>query len=176
MIFPVLFYHEGANIAQNAFIDAIEESNHTDRKWPGVACELENIGDCVFKPAQFGIDIFPAYVFVRRRESNPEEGIMVKKMEGRELTKEEILAEIADADAAEFQDGGGAMVDLDGDGVSDVVSLPKSDIGLLGLGMPVNGLFECNKFFPAWVCRVKVGYVVLLLMLVFVLIAIIKRS
>lgn len=174
-IFPVLFYHEGAHGAQNAFIDGIGESIYTDRKWEGMACEMENIGDCIVKPSQFGIDIFPAYVFLRRRESDPEEAIMVKKIEGRELTKEELLAEIADAAEAEFEDGGGEMIDLDGDGKSDVVQLPPSKYGLLGLGMPINSLFDCKSYFPAWVCRVKLGYILLLLMLVFFLVAIMKR-
>lgn len=72
MIFPVLFYHRGLHTAQNAFIDGINESPYTEPSWRGMACEMENIGDCVVKPSQFGIDIFPAYVFLRRRESDPD--------------------------------------------------------------------------------------------------------
>lgn len=175
MIFPVLFYHEGANSAQNAFIDGINESNHTDRAWPGMACEMENIGDCVVKPSQFGIDIFPAYVFLRRLDDGSGDGVMVKKIEGRELTKTELLAEIADAAAAEFEDDGSGIIDIDGDGKSDAVYLPPSKYGLMGLGSPLNSLFDCNTFFPSWVCRVKVGYLVLLVVLVVVLAIVVRK-
>ena len=174
-IFPVLFYHEGAHGAQNAFIDGISESMFTDRNWEGMACEMESIGDCIVKPSQFGIDIFPAYVFLRRLDSDPEDAVMVKKIEGRELTKSELIAEIADAAAAEFEDDGSGIIDIDGDGNSDVVQLPPSKYGLLGLAAPLNRLFDCNTFFPSWVCRMKLGYLVLLVLLVVVLVAFMKK-
>ena len=175
MIFPVLFYHERAHSAQNDFIEGISESSFTNPTWRGMACEMENIGDCVVKPSQFGIDIFPAYVFLRRLESDPEDAVMVKKIEGRELTKTELIAEIADAATAEFEDGGGNVIDLDGDGQSDVIQLPPSRYGLLGLGRPLNRLFDCNTFFPSWVCRVKLGYLLLLIMLIVLLVVFIKK-
>ena len=175
MIFPVLFYHRGANGAQNAFIDGITASPFTDAAWQGMACELENIGDCIVKPDQFGVDIFPAYVFLRRLDSRPEDAIMVKKIEGRELTQEELVAEIADAAAAEFEDDGTGIIGLDGDGRNDTVHLPASKYGLLGLGMPINTLFGCDTFFPAWVCRMKVGYLVLLVLLAVVLVVMVRK-
>lgn len=175
MIFPVLFYHEGFHTAQNAFIDGIEASMHTSRSWPGMACEMENIGDCIVKPSQFGVEIFPAYVFLRRLDGDPENAVMVKKIEGRELTKEELVAEIADAAAAEFDDDGSGVIDLDGDGDDDVVQLPKSKYGLMGFGMPINSLFDCSTFLPAWFCRMKLGYMLLFLMLLALLVVFVRK-
>ena len=105
MIFPVLFYHRGAHGAQNAFIDGINESPYTEPSWRGMACELENIGDCIVKPSQFGIDIFPAYVFLRRLDSDPEDAVMVKKIEGRPAEEglalcREFLAMLQDEEGA----------------------------------------------------------------------------
>lgn len=175
MIFPVLFYHRGAHGAQNAFIDGINESPYTEPSWRGMACELENIGDCIVKPSQFGIDIFPAYAFLRRLDSDPEDAILVKKIEGRELTKTELLAEIADAAAAEFEDDGSGIIDIDGDGSNDTIHLPPSRYGLLGLGSPLSSLFDCNTFFPSWFCRIRLGYLVLLVMLVVVLVVMVRK-
>lgn len=176
MIFPVLFYDEREHNASNAFQDALRESLYTDQSWPGMSCALDNLSDCIVQPEQFGIDIFPAYVFLRRLDDTPEDAVMVKKMEGRELSTDEILSEIEDAYRAVFDiDEGNGFSDEDGDGKPDVqVSLPSRPG--FRLGSPLGAYFGCADVLPDWLCRIKTGYVLLFILLIALMAVIIKKA
>lgn len=179
MIFPVLFYREElAPHKQNEFQEALQESLYVDKDWPGVACELSQISDCVVRPEQFGIDIFPAYVFLRRLPDDPEDAVMVKKIEGRYLETDEVLAEIQDSYSAVFDDPeGGVVADEDGDGQPDgTVTLPKQQYGAFGLGRPFGSLFNCGSFFPEWLCGLKMGYFLVLLAIIVLLVLVIAKK
>ncbi|WP_282782207.1 hypothetical protein [Phaeodactylibacter xiamenensis] len=173
VIFPVLFYHEGEQNPNNTFQDALRDSLYTDQEWPGMACEMSQINDCIVRPEQFNVDIFPAYVFLRRLEDNPEDAIMVKKIEGRELNLQELLDEIEDAYNAVFDvDAGTGFLDEDGDGKPDSVNLPTRPG--FALGNPLGTLFNCSRL-PDWICRTKIGYVVLGIVLVAIITIIAKK-
>ncbi|MCI4650858.1 hypothetical protein [Phaeodactylibacter sp.] len=176
MIFPVLFYHEGEQNANNAFQDALRESLYTDQTWPGMACEMSQINDCIVSPSQFGIDIFPAYVFLRRVEDDAENAVMVKKIEGKELGTDELISEIEDAYRAVFDiDAGNGFTDEDGDGKPDAqVNLPARPG--FRLGNPLGAYFGCADVLPDWICRVKIGYILLLILLIALMVVVIKKA
>ena len=177
MIFPVLFYHEGEHEVSNSFIDALRESFYTDQTWPGMACEMsQSAGECIVSPSQFGIDIFPAYVFLRRIEDDAENAVMVKKIEGKELSTDELLSEIEDAYQAVFDiDAGNGFTDEDGDGKPDAqVNLPSRPG--FRLGNPLGAYFRCADVLPDWICRVKIGYILLLIVLIALMAVVIKKA
>ena len=175
MIFPVLFYHEGEHQANNSFQEALRDSLYTDQSWPGMACDLSQIGDCIIKPGQVGIDIFPAYAFFRRLPDDPEDAVMVKKIEGRELSKQEIMDEIEDAYEAVFDlDSDGDFVDEDGDGNPDGQVLIPARPGF-SLGSPFAAFFDCSAL-PGWFCRMKIGYLVLIIAIIALAVVIVRKA
>lgn len=176
MIFPVLFYYEREHDASNAFQDALRESLYTDQSWPGMSCALDNLSDCVVQPGQFGVDIYPAYVFLRRLDGASEDAVMVKKIEGRELSTDEILSEIEDAYRAVFDmDSGSGFSDEDGDGKHDVqINLPSRPG--FRLGSPLGAYFGCADVLPDWLCRIKMGYLLLFILLIALMAVIMKKA
>jgi hypothetical protein len=175
MIFPVLFYHEGGHEANNTFQEALRDSLYTDQSWPGMACDLSQIGDCVVKPEQFGIDIFPAYVFLRRLPDDPSDAVMVKRIEGRALSAQEILDEIEDAYEAIFDlDNDGDFVDEDGDGKPDAQIVLPARPGF-SLGSPFAAFFDCSAL-PGWFCRMKIGYMVLIIAIIALMVVIVRKA
>lgn len=176
MIFPVLFYYEREHDASNAFQDALRESLYTDQSWPGMSCALDNLSDCVVQPGQFGVDIYPAYVFLRRLDGASADAVMVKKIEGRELSTDEILSEIEDAYRAVFDmDSGSGFSDEDGDGKPDVqINLPSRPG--FRLGSPLGAYFGCADVLPDWLCRIKMGYLLLFILLIALMAVIMKKA
>lgn len=87
MIFLVLFYYEGEYQVNNSFQEVLRDSFYIDQSWLGMVCDLSQIGDCIIKLGQVGIDIFLVYVFFWCLFDDLEDVVMVKKIEGRELFK-----------------------------------------------------------------------------------------
>jgi hypothetical protein len=137
---------------------------------------MENIIECVVQPQQFGVDIFPAYVFLRRIQGDPSNALMVKKIEGRELGLQEIHNEIEDAYKAEFIDNPGAGGSDDEDGGGPQAGKPIQ-LGFIGLGKPFGALFNfnCGSFLPDWVCKIKTGYILLFIIMSVIMVLIIRK-
>jgi hypothetical protein len=179
-IFPIVFYdtyNDGTSpdFVNFDFQEAIQESDHTDMRWPGQACPVnEGEFNCSFSPYDFRISAIPAYVFLER--ISDKQAVLVKKIEGKELDKTVLIQEIADAANAEYEVGNSAVeVDLDGDGKSEeILGTKKKRVGV-GLGAPLGSLFDCEMFLPRGFCRIKLGYIVLVLMLLILLFVVVKK-
>lgn len=180
-IFPIVFYEESAEGTSPAFVNfdfqgALIESGHVNNKWPGQACAVNSQDfSCAFSPYDFQIVALPAYVFLQRINNN-KQAVLIKKIEGKELSKAELLAEIEDAANAEYTIGKNAVsVDLDGDGTKEqIFSSDKASIGL-GFGSPLGSLFDCERFLPRGLCRFKLGYLLLLIMLIAIIGFVVRR-
>ena len=182
-IFPMVFYHPdpGENVPDSVnfdFIEGIGESLHTNKRWAGQACEVEvgtGTSTCAFKASDFNVSIIPAYVFLKR--VNDKQAVLIKKIEGRYLQKEELLQEIADAAGADYEIGNSAIsIDLDGDGENDtqVYGTDKQHVGL-GFGSPLGAFFDCERWLPRGFCRMKIGYLVLILMIIIIGIVVTRK-
>ena len=180
-IFVMVFYETRADgtspdFVNFDFIEGIEESPYTDKSWPGQACPVNEDPDnsCAFSPYEFRVSAIPAYLFLHR--ISDKQAVLVKKIEGKQLGKADLLQEIADAASAEYEIGNSSVeVDLDGDGQSEeILGTKKKSIGI-GLGAPLGSLFDCEMFLPRGVCRIKLGYIALFLMLIIIGIILAKK-
>lgn len=159
-IFTIVF-HEDDTELNNEFQSAIAESPYSRSEWPGQSCYADSQDSCVSQPGEFGISILPAYVFMKAVDGNWDNAAMVKKIEGRELSKEQLMQEIEDAYKADYD------VDLDNGAGGSTEQDGKSNKGGLGfLNLPIGSGSECESFLPKELCGMKLKWLLLIIMAV----------